>query len=146
MCVCGGGGGGGGPACEPLTASTVGMGDCQAAAKYTLGSVSGSSSALSEPRFRFSDKSALESQETVVTGERSRVGDLCVREDLTCRRLIGTIGDGRGWGGGAGVVTEVPRYPGKRTEVVRLSLAPGFVLCLLDMCVTATLQKVCQTN
>lgn len=69
-----------------LTASTVGMGDCQAAAKYTQGSVSGSSSALSERRFRFSDNNkkknrrrvcARWSQVTVVTGERSRAGDLC---------------------------------------------------------------------
>lgn len=46
----------GGGASEALTASTVGMGDCQAAAKYTQGSESGSSSALSERSFRFSDK------------------------------------------------------------------------------------------
>lgn len=47
VCVC---------ACTALTASTVGMGDCQAAVKYTQGSFSGSSSALSKPGVRFSDK------------------------------------------------------------------------------------------
>lgn len=84
---------------EALTASTVGMGDCQAAAKYTQGSFSGSSSG-----FLIKGVSARWSQVTVVTGERSRVGDLCecVLEDLTCRRLIGTLwwtGTGTGGGG-----------------------------------------------
>ncbi len=45
------------PVCTRASdSSTVRMGDCQAAAKYTQGSDSGSSSALSEQRFRFSDK------------------------------------------------------------------------------------------
>lgn len=60
-------------ACEPLTVSTVGMGDCQAAAKYTQGSVAGSSSALSERRFRFSDKSGLRSLKSSDSCDRGEV-------------------------------------------------------------------------
>lgn len=67
---------------EALTASTVGMGDCQAAAKYTQGSVSGSSSALSEPRFRFSDKRgfcSLKSSDSCDRGEVAGWGpSVCV--------------------------------------------------------------------
>lgn len=89
-----------------LTASTVGMGDCQAAAKYTQGSVSGSSSALSEQRFRFSDNEKKKNRRGFVLAEvkwqlwqgrgRGLGTSANVSEDLTCRRVIGTIDDGGG--------------------------------------------------
>ena len=88
------GGGGGQRACEALTAPTVGMGDCQAAAKYTPGSVSGSSAALSE-LLTFSDKSAFCSLKSSDSCDRGEVGAgtppvcvcVCVCVDLTDREM-----------------------------------------------------------
>jgi len=96
-------------ACKALTASTVGMGDCQAAAKYTLGSDSGSSSALSKPCLRFSDKRGfclLKSSDSCDRGEVAGWGPLhmCVwRPDLSEVDRHSAME-------GVGVVTEPPRH------------------------------------
>lgn len=78
--------------CEALTASTVGMGGCQAAAKYTLGSVprlcQSQASGFLIKRAFCSLKSSDSCDRREVAGWGPRW--MCVFEDLTCRKLIGT--------------------------------------------------------
>lgn len=130
-------------ACEALTASTVGTGDCQAAAKYTQGSVSGSSSALSEQRFRFSDKRGILLAEVKWQLWQWRGRGLGtpanVCEDLTCRRLIGT----RRWRGGCGSCHRGPQISSQKDWGCPALFLPrdlwGFSV---SVCFIRTLQKI----
>lgn len=92
------------------------MGDCQAAAKYTLGSVprlceSQASGFLIKQAFCLLKSSdSCDRREVAGWGPRC----MCVFEDLTCRKLIGT----RQQGGGS-CHRGPHRHPkGKRTEAV----------------------------